>query len=84
MLMEILPKDLINIIIDYKSQLEHINKFDKSLNKIKKINYLISESKNNSYRWKSNSIYLVEYYNTNSTEMVMSEKSKWYNCIQID
>ena len=37
-----LPKDIENIIIDYKNQMEHIEKFKLTLNEINKISHEIS------------------------------------------
>ena len=82
--MELLPNDLVNIVIDYKSQLEHVERYKKSMEQIRNINYLISKENKRSYRWKSNLIYLVEYFCKDSTGEVMNEKSEWYNFIRVD
>ena len=48
--MNFLPKELENIIVDYKCQLEHKQKFNSSLNKIKQITYKIDQEENTSER----------------------------------
>ena len=49
--MNFLPKELENIIVDYKYQLEHKEKFNSSLNNIKQITYKIDPEDNTSERF---------------------------------
>ena len=50
--MNFLPKEIENIIIDYKEQIEkeeHKKKFNKTLENIKNINYFLVEEENDDY-----------------------------------
>jgi len=42
--MDILPKDIENLILEYKNQIEHYEKFQLTLDKIKNITYTINNN----------------------------------------
>ncbi len=56
--MNFLPKDLENIIVDYQTKMEHLEKFQASLDKINEIEYIIDGR----YTWRTHDNVTAQYY----------------------
>ncbi len=75
--MNFLPKDLEDIIVDYKTQMEHLEKFHTSLDKINEIEYIINQR----YTWRTHDNVTTQYHeveiNLDDDDYYNSHKELW-------
>jgi len=88
-MIDTIPKELKEIIYNYKNNLEHIDKFQKTLNEIKyNISYVICNGLNNKFSYRlingtKRTIYFLRERNTHE-ELVITTKLKIYENFEGD
>lgn len=82
--MDLLPKDLVNLIFDYKNQLEHSEKLNKCLRKIKKLQftYFKKDGAYQCYRYNNFDYYVCHMIYHGNENILEIERGDEFFCLE--